>query len=389
MSKTIDIPAALGLPPLPSSSPDTIAALMWAREVLQKHLTTTYAVTDPKGIEELKPVNIGGVDQWLHIRGRNRNNPVLLYLHGGPGGGTIGHMDAMHRPWEDYFTVVLWDQRQTGKSYYPADDESSPLTVNQFIEDTEEVIQYLRDYLKKEKLFVLGHSWGTTLGMHMVKRHPDWLHAYIGVGQMVGGLANDRANYTRLMSHAKNNDEPELVSKLEEITPFLDAEYPDREKSYVENCLFVRRELSRLAGETLMHHTFWDDVLSMFALDNAISPHLSLTDLSHAIIGDEVAVFRPPYTLTEEFLNIDLPNDLGSSFEAPIFFFSGTHDYHTPVSLSDQWFSEINAPYKELIHFEESSHLIINEEPGKFLMALVSKVLPLAAVESSREVTNG
>ena len=165
MSKSIDIPTALGLPPLPSSSPDTIAALMWAREVLQQHLTTTYAVTDPKGIEELKPVKIGGVDQWLHIRGRNRNNPVLLWLHGGPGGSIIGCSgeDAILRPWEDYFTVVLWDQRQTGKSYYPEKDETEPLTVQQFIEDTEEVIQYLRNYLDKDKLFVLGASWALYL----------------------------------------------------------------------------------------------------------------------------------------------------------------------------------------------------------------------------------
>ena len=388
-SKPIDIPAALGIPPLPSQSPDTIAALLWAREVLQKHLTTTYAVTDPKGIEELKPVKIGGIDQWLHIRGRNRCNPVLLYIHGGPGSPMIGTMDAIQRPWEDYFTVVQWDQRQTGKSYYPSDDEKSPLTVNQFIEDTEEVIQYLREHLNKDKLFVLGHSWGTMLGMHMVKRHPEWLYAYIGVGQTVSGLGNDRENYARLLGHAKNNNEYELVSKLEKISPYLDKKFPEREKSYVENCIFVRRELSRLAGEALTHHTFWDDVVSMIALDHAISPHLTLTNLSNSIIGDEVAVFRSPYTFTRDFLSVNLPNDIGSSFEVPIFFFSGAHDWHTPVSLSDKWFDQIKAPYKELIHFEESSHFVVNEEPGRFLMALVTKVLPFAETESSREVNNG
>ena len=113
MNKAIDLSAALGIPPLPSHSSDTIGALLWAREVLQQHLTATYAVTDPKGIEELKRVKIGGIDQLLHIRGRNRSNPVLLYLHGGPasGGSWIGTMDAIQRPWEDYFTVVQWNQR--------------------------------------------------------------------------------------------------------------------------------------------------------------------------------------------------------------------------------------------------------------------------------------
>ena len=356
---------------------------------MQKHLITTYAVTDPKGIEELKAVNIGGVDQWLHIRGRNRKNPVLLYLHGGPGDSMIGFMDAIQRPWEDYFTVVQWDQRQTGKSYYPAADDHKPLSAEQFIEDTEEVIQYLREYLKKEKLFVLGHSWGTVLGMHMAKRHPDWLYAYIGVGQVVCGIDNDRTNYARLMSHAKQQNEPELISRLEEITPLLEAPSPEREKAFAENCVFVRNELSRLAGEALMHHTYMEDVGSMLALDRALSPHLTLRDLSNAIVGDEIAVFRHPYIFTKDWLDVDLPKDIGNSFEVPIFFFSGAHDWHTPVSLSDKWFSQINSTHKELIHFKESCHFIVNEEPGRFLSALVSKVLPFAESDNLQEVSNG
>ena len=388
MTKKIDH-SALGLPPFPSTSSDAVAALMWTREVLQKHLTTTYAVTDPNGIEELKPVKIGGVDQWLHIRGRNKDNPILLFLHGGPGGAMIGFMDAIQRPWEDYFTVVQWDQRQTGKSYYPADDENNPLTVNQFIEDTEEVIQYLRDYLEKEKLFILGHSWGTVLGMHMVKRHPDWLHAYIGMGQSIGGLENEREIYARLMIHAKKNNEYEVVSKLEEITPFLDAYSPEREQSYVENCVFVRRELSRLAGESFMHNTSMDDVFSVIRLDRTISPHRTLTDICNSIFGDTEASFRPPYKLTKELLDIDLPSDLGNSFEVPIFFFTGAHDWQVPVSLSDKWFGQINSTYKELIHFKESSHFIVNEEPGRVLTALVTKVLPFADAENHREIDNG
>ena len=397
MSKNIDIPASLGLPPLPSSSPDTIAALLWAREVLQKHLTTTYAVRDPKGIEELKMVKIGGVDQWLHIRGRNRNNPVLLWLHGGPGSAVIGNGgDAVLRPWEDYFTVVLWDQRQTGKIYYPEKDEIEPLTVKQFIEDTEELIQYLRNYLDKDKLFILGASWGTLLGIHMVKRHPNWLYAYIGVGQVVNTMDTERALYERLLGHAKEQNENVLIAKLESIIPKLDLEYPEREKSITENSSFIRRELSRLAGETLMRNLFFDDALNMWNFNQLISPHLTLTDISNSIIGDKPALFRPPYTFTRDFYNIDLINDVGSSFEVPVFFFTGSHDWQTSVSLSDQWFSQINAPYKELIHFDESSHFVVNEEPGKFLITLVNKVLPFSQseidkkiVESKVGVTNG
>jgi len=376
LKKAIDLSTTLGIPPLPSQSSESVGALLWAREVLQQHQTTAYAVKDPKGIEELKPIKIGGIDQWLHIRGRNRNNPVLLYLHGGPGFPMIGIMDAIQRPWEDYFTIVHWDQRQTGKSYYPSNDETNPLTVQRMIEDAEEVLQYLRRHLNQDKLFVLGHSWGSVLGMQLAKRHPDWLHAYIGVGQVVNLMDNERVLYERLLGHAREQKNNPLIARLEAITPYPD---PDNSgKSFAEHHLFVRTELSRLAGEALMHHLFWDDAVKMMTFESLISPHLTLTDISHSVVGGEIAMFRPPYSFTKEFMAIDLPNDVGASFEVPIIFFSGTHDWHTPTLLSDKWFGQINAPHKELIHFEESSHMIVNEEPGKVLMALVNKVLPLA-----------
>ena len=386
MSNPVNIPAALGLPPLPSSTPDTMGALMWAREVMQEHIKTSYGVTDSKGIEELKPVDIGGVDQWLHIRGRNRNNPVLLYLHGGPGAACIGAgVDAILRSWEDYFTVVFWDQRQTGKSYYSADDENAPLSVNQFIEDTEEVLQYLRTHLKKDKLFVMGASWGTILGMHMVKRHPEWIHAYIGVGQAVAMVEGECALYERLLVHAKNHNDRELIKKIESIIPKMNVDALEVEKTFAENAFLVRREISRLAGESGIHHMPFDDMMKMLNFGRVISPHLTLGDHCNALFGGPMAVFRPPYKLTKDLFKVNLPEDIGSSFEVPIFFFSGRHDYQTPVTLSDQWFDNIEAPHKELVHFEESSHFIINEEPGKFLVELVNKVLPCAQQASSED----
>jgi proline iminopeptidase len=380
MTSNIDIPSALGLPPLPSNSPDTIAALMWAREVVQEHFNRSFAVTDPKGIEELRSVKIGGVDQWLHIRGRNRDNPVLLYLHGGPGAAIIGAGcgGAGQRSWEDYFTVVLWDQRQTGKSYYPADDENTPLSVNQFIEDTEELIEYLRDYLSKDKLVLMGASWGTVLGPHLAKRHPEWLHAYIGVGQIVNWTEGERTLYERLLGHAQAHNEKDLIAKMESIIPLMHPDNSELEKTYAENAYFVRREISRLAGESGMHHLFFDEMLKLLNFDRLISPLLTFTDHINTLFGGPEALYRPPYIFTKEFMKINLPKDIGSTFDVPIFFFSGIHDYQTPTTLSDQWFEKIEAPHKELIHFKESSHFILNEEPGKVLVSLVSKVLPFA-----------
>ena len=379
MNKNIDLLEALGLPALPSDRSEVTTTLLWAREILQKHLAATYAVKNPQGIEELRSIKIGGVDQWLHIRGNNRDNPVLLYLHGGPGYPMIGYEDSALIPWEDYFTVVRWDQRQTGKSYYPANDETDPLTIKRFIQDAEELIQYLQDYLHKKKLVLLGHSWGSVLGMHIVKRHPDWLHAYIGIGQVVNMMDSMSIIYQRTLHHAREQKKDALVAKLEASAPYPDPENPVQ--NYIENGEWLARELSQLAGENTVHHLCLDDAAKILRFARMISPHLTLTDISNHLFGDKIALMRPPYNFTREFLAVDLPTEVGSSFEVPIFFFTGSHDYQTPVSLSDQWFSEINAPHKELVHFEESAHIIINEEPGKLLVTLVNKVLPFTKNE--------
>ena len=385
MTNPINIPAALGLPPLPSSSPDTISALMWARETLQQQSKTMYGVSDPNGIEELKSVNIGGVEQWLHIRGRNRNNPVILWLHGGPGAPVIGGgFDAVHRPWEDYFTVVMWDQRQTGKSYYPADDEANPLTVKQFEEDTEELIQYLRSYLEKDKLVIVGASWGTSLGMKMVKRHPEWIHAYVGVGQVVNAMDNERVVYERILHHAKQQNNRELIDQLESQPKLWETESPEREQAFMAFCDPSRQALSELGRDAIMRHMSIEDASKVVSLERLISPHLTLTDISNTLFGGKIALLRDP-NFAKQFLDIDLPKELGCSFDVPIFFFSGRHDWQTPTTLSDQWFEQIDAPHKELIHFEESSHWICNEEPGKFLVSLVNRVLPFASNKTGKE----
>lgn len=381
MTVPIDVAAALGLHSLPAQWQDDMSSLLWSREVMQKYISSTFEVKNAGGIEELKSVNIGGVDQWLHVRGRDRKNPILLVIHGGPGVPMLGQMDAVQRPWEDYFTVVQWDQRQAGKSYCTKDDDNNSLKIEQYIQDAEEITCYLRDHLNQEKLFVLGHSWGSALGMHLVKRRPEWLYAYIGVGQIVCQMESEKTIYLRLLAHADEQNEVEIVTKLQEIIPMLDADSPLREKSFVDNCEFVRRELSRLAGETLMHFRSWVDCCLTANLERTISPHLTLTDLSNNIFGNDPALLRPPYTsLTKDFLDIDLPNDIGSKFDIPIFFFTGRHDYQTPVTLSDQWFDQITAPHKSCIHFEASSHMVFSEEPGKFLVSLINHVLPLALV---------
>lgn len=378
MKNSIDLAASLGLSNFPAHNLESNSTLLWARKILQDHIKKTYSVTDSKGIEELRSVCLGGVEQWIHIRGRNKENPVLLVLHGGPGFPMIGFMDAIQRPWEDYFTVVQWDQRQTGKSYYPSDDKNNPLSIELLIEDIKKLIDFLLNHLGKGKLFIAGHSFGSVLGMHLIKQCPDLVYAFVGIGQVVNWLENEKVLYDRLMQRAEEQGEKQVVERLRSIAPYPDPDIEKFEASFQENTYFLREELCRLSGEATMHNMPLDDMFSMLNLDKTLSPHITLTDLGNFIFGELGPLERGLNRLSREFVEINLPEQLGSSFDVPIFFFTGSHDWHTPYVLSDKWFSEISAPYKECIHFESSCHFVFNEEPGKFLISLVNKVLPFA-----------
>lgn len=377
MSKVRDLFSGLGIAQPPSSSAEFIGGALWAREQIQDHQKRVYRASGPAAIDSLGPVTINDSEQWLQIRGRNKDNPILLYLHGGPGAPMIGWIDETTRPWEDYFTVVHWDQRQTGKSYYPSNDEEQPLTIAQFIADAEQVVHYLLNTCNKQKLCLLGHSWGSVLGMHLVKNIPELISAYIGVGQVVHWMDNEKIFFERLLQRAEEQQDHQLLEKLEAIKPYPVEASPQREEAFANHTAFLRQALCDIAGEAMMHHTSFDDVLTIVNFNRLVSPHLSLTDLSKSVIGDDIALLRPPYKLTQEYMAIDLPNDIGMAFEVPIFLFTGQHDWHTPKVLSDQWLADIAAPSKELVEFLDSSHYLVNEEPGKVLVNLVNKVLPL------------
>jgi len=384
MARKNDLCDVIGLPPLPSQSRDALSTLVWVRRALKDHLKKSYAVSHERGIEELKSVKIGGVDQWLHIRSRNKANPILLFLHGGPasGGGWIGCMDAVQRPWEDYFTVVQWDQLGTGKSAGKTSEKSN-ISVEGLINDAEEVATYLCRYLNKNKLFICGHSWGSVTGMHLVKRCPELIFAYVGVAQVVNSVKGEKLLYQRLLDHAIQLGETSLVKTLKSMQP-----YPDPESlgtSYAENHLYVRKELCRVAGEAMTYDWSFDDALKILAIDQLISPHNSLLDIRRSLITAVPPLTQAPYKLASEVMAVDLPSDIGSKFEVPIFFFTGAHDWHTPKLLSDEWLEQIDSPYKKVINFQESCHMVVNEQPGKMLINLVTEVLPFARDRYSRE----
>jgi pimeloyl-ACP methyl ester carboxylesterase len=164
----------------------------------------------------------GGIGQWIEVRGQNVNNPILLFIHGGPGVAFIPMGSTFQDLWEKYFTVVQWDQRGAGKTYESNDKELQRRTMNlaQMEQDTVEVANYLRTRFKREKIFVVGHSWGSMLGLWLAHEHPEMIYAFVGTGQAVSMQQNEEAGYLIVLQAARSRNNEQAIKELESVAPY-------------------------------------------------------------------------------------------------------------------------------------------------------------------------
>ena len=352
----------------------TPEAMHCIRDFLQSFSVKANCISGSGSIEKLECVSVGGVDQWVHIRSKNIKNPIMLFVHGGPGASMIGWSEDITRPWEDYFTIVNWDQRQAGKSYRQLDDSCPSLDIETMVKDCHEVIQHLLSSLGKDKLFIFSHSWGSVIGTYIAKFYPHLLYAYIGVGQVVNTIKSEEIIFQRLYEKSLMIGNKELQTSLERISPYPDPD--DRERCFVKHCMFLREELSNVSREAGVRGLSLIEFNFLVLFKKFSSPHIDVVDFNR-LIGPVVPdVFKPPYDFTRQYLDINLPDQIGRDLSVPVFMLCGRHDWQTPSVLCEQWFEKINAPYKELIFFEQSSHYPFIDEPGKFFYTLVDKILP-------------
>lgn len=318
----------------------------------------------PEGIETLEQVELGGVKQWISIRGRNTDNPVLLFIHGGPGTPMMPLTWAYQGPWEDFFTVVQWDQRGAGKNAVTTDRAAlaPTMSVDRVVRDAEELTAWLRQRFHKDKIVVMGYSWGTEVGTHLAKKHPEWLSAYVGVGQ-VSTLDGEKILFERTLERARRAGNTTAVKELEALAPYPS---PGDSQSMVK--AFAIRRWARV------YNGGWygkPDFTLLYAAP-AFAPEYTAAD---------VDAFPDANSWTSRQLFADMMKDdlraLGPEFQCPVLFFMGRYDLHTPYESAKEYFDTIRAPRKKFVSFERSSHFIMLEEPGRFLVTLVNEVLPL------------
>jgi len=337
------------------------------RKYLQHKVAEERAIRSANGIQSLEPVRIGGIDQWIEVRGQNVNNPILLFIHGGPGIAFIPLAGAFQNPWEQYFTVVQWDQRGAGKTYASNDKELLSRTMNlpQMEQDTLDVVNYLRNRFKRERIFVVGHSWGSVLGLWLAHEHPEFIYAYVGTGQVVNMQQNEEVGYHDALQQARKMHNEQAVKELESIAP-----YPVPIADFTKTST-VRKWEGQLLGPPPSTPEFTDGKRIVLSLVS--TPEYSLADDYGFIRGMSFSL----NTLFTESMKVDL-DKLGSDFREPVFFFEGRHDPFCPASPVWEYQQTIKSPQKEIILFENSGHFPFFEEPQKFRDELVQRVLPLA-----------
>lgn len=290
-------------------------------------------------------VEINGTKQWINIYGENIENPVLLYLHGGPGSSTSEIDYAFTRKWADVYTVVTWDQRNCGKSY-SAEQNDTVLTRELFMQDGKELTEFLLNYMGKEKLTILGHSWGSLYGANLVLAYPEYYNCFIGTGQLVDMVENEVAFKEEALKWAQGDTE--AMKLVEQLTP----------EDYSMEHFAAKNALMKKYGYDVMV----DGADYNLILANFFNPNYSLIDWFNYFRRD-MSVYLD-FFKSEELRAFSLKNRY--DYEVPYFNINGDKDYQANFNLAQEYFNQVNAPYKQMYMMKNTTHGLLESKSEEF-----------------------
>lgn len=317
---------------------------------------TPYGEALPGSIAEIHALPLGGVEQWVMLRGENLANPPLLILHGGPGFSDTGFFRAFNAALERSFTVVYWDQRGAGKSYDPKLPRSS-MTVEQFVVDLDELVDWVRRRVGAERVILLGHSWGSALGVLYAASFAEKVSAYVGVAQVGDWAAAERASYALALAEAKRRGDRSATRKLVEIGP----------PPHDAQTLFVERTLALRMANQMGPRAMW----------NAARAVLGVRESSVLDLPTTFRAFR--FSLDAMWSEVSRLNlvEAVPALTMPVHFFLGRRDPWIPPDVSVAYFDALSAPSKRLVWFEESGHEPFVDEAEKFNISMLELVRPV------------
>ena len=295
--------------------------------------------TPKNSIAELTEIELNGRKQWISVRGWDKDNPVLLFLAGGPGGTQMAAVRHELFELEKNFVVVNWDQPGSGKSYDA--EKIKNITVETYIQDGQALTEYLIKRFDQEKIYLIGESWGSALGIFLVDRSPESYHGFIGTGQMIDFVETERMDYYQAMEIAKEKNDRKTVRKLEEngVPPYYGKDVTWKSAAYLNY-------LSEyMAGNPEIHNAGYNTFRDIGSSEYGV---LDKINYARGIINTYNHVYQQLYP-------IDLREDY-TALEVPVYFLLGRHDLNAPGSLVEEYVEILEAPDKEIVWFDHSGH---------------------------------
>jgi len=332
-----------------------------------------------KSINSLEKIKLGNTNQWISIRGKKIDNPILLYLHGGPGTPVMPLFRYFQAPLEEYFIVVQWEQRGAGKSFSWKIPKET-MTIEKFISDLHELIETLRKKFQKEKIYLMGHSWGSVLGTFIVQRHPDLFYAYIGVGQASDTIETEKIMYKFVLDKSQQLKKKTAIKKLEKIGPPFEGLQPPYKNFYKGGYQAKMGVYGLVAkyGGLIYNARDYNTFLRLFLKYLPIfKPEYKVFDLIKIVQGN---IFSTKIMM-KELLTVNLFKQV-PELKVPVYFLMGRHDYNWSAELAKKYFDVLKAPKKDFIWFENSAHAPNGEEPEKFNKILIEKILPETLIKT-------
>lgn len=335
----------------------TILSKIILRKRNQRKNAKMLHIDTPNRVTESSYVKIGGIEQWISIRGEDHKNPILLFIHGGPA-STYSIFSPLLRSWEKHFTIVQWDQRGAGKTYTRNGKVGcGMISFDRLAQDGIELTEYLVHKLHHQKLILIGSSVGSLIGIMMAKQRPDLFHAYVGTDQ--NSPDPQLLSYQLTLDALSASGQSKGVKLVERMGPdrssWSQKDFDKRNQYIVKAVKDVPNMITDLILPSMLS-----------------SPEHKMSDLIDYFKGMSFSLER----LFGELLNFDF-NKVGTSFKLPFFVFHGDKDIVTPTALAQSYVDMIEAPYKEFILIRDAGHLACFARTEQFLEELLNRVYPL------------
>ncbi|MEV5874314.1 alpha/beta hydrolase [Streptomyces sp. NPDC052101] len=339
--------------------------LLTYRALKRRALARKLAITTPNGIDESSYVRIGGIDQWISVRGEDRANPVILEIHGGPGASNL-IFTPRTRAWERHFTIVRWDMRGAGRTFAAGGPQGQgELTLDRLHQDALEVTDHIRTRLGVDKVLLLANSFGTVTGLRLARSHPERYSAYVGTDQNIIEGGRDTSAYESLLARLRTAGRKKQLATVTAMGPDRSAWSAHAWAEYAKTVV-TTDPLTYDTMKTVVFRSLW------------FSPLHTLRDLRAFLKAQTFSEpLGPQATTIDEYAE-------GTVFRLPFFLFQGDSDVLTPPEPARRFYDEVTAPVKDFALIGEASHFASFRHPDRFLDLLLTKVRPVVTGEAAR-----